>query len=436
MKEIIKKIIYTIITLEAKLVLLIYRPKIVAVTGTVGKTSTKDAIYTALASQFRTRRNLKSLNSEIGVPLTILGLESGWNNPLSWIKNIIIGLFRILWNPRYPHWLVLEVGIDRPGDMKKVASWLKPNVAVITAFGDVPVHVEYFDSPEEVMKEKAILLDYLQDDGIIVLNGDDENVLKLKKKAEERVYTYGTIESDGIDMLATNCTVIYEEVENIKSPIGITFKVNYDGNIIPLNIKGVVGDTYIYPFIAALSVGVGLGISIVPMATALAAFQAPPARMRLIDGINDSTIIDDTYNASPIAMRGALQTLNSIETSGMKIAILGDMLEIGRYSSSEHRKVGERVAEYGFDYLISVGLRAELISQAALEAGMGKEKIFHYNTSEEALKKAKEFLQPNNIFLVKGSQRIRTERIVKGLMEDEKNAKKLLVRQEKEWQER
>ncbi len=436
MKEIIKKIIYLIITLEAKVVLLIYRPKIVSVTGTVGKTSTKDAIYTALSSQFRTRRNLKSLNSEIGVPLTILGLESGWNNPLSWIKNMILGLFRIVWNPRYPHWLVLEVGIDRPGDMQKVASWLKPNVAVITAFGKVPVHVEYFDSPEEVMKEKSILLEYLQKDGIIVLNGDDENVLKLKKNAEAKVYTYGTNEDDEIDVLASHCYITYEETDDLKTPTGMSFKVNYEGNAIPLSARGVIGDTYIYPFLAALSVGVGLGISIVPMATALADFKAPPGRMRLIEGINGSTIIDDSYNASPVAMRMALETLKNIETTGSRVAVLGDMLEIGRYSSSEHRKAGEKVKELGIDFLISVGLRADLISEAAVEAGMAKDQVFHFNTSEEAMGKVKEFLKVNNVILVKGSQRIRTEKIVKVLMENEEKAGRLLVRQEKEWQKR
>jgi len=126
MKEIFKKIIIFILILESKLVLLKFKPKIITVTGSVGKTSTKDAIYTALENNLKVRKNQKSFNSEIGTPLTILGLENAWSNPLLWVKNFFLGLF-VIFKKDYPDWLILEVGSDHPGDVRKVGKWLKPD---------------------------------------------------------------------------------------------------------------------------------------------------------------------------------------------------------------------------------------------------------------------------------------------------------------------
>src|SRR3989344_1903834 len=144
MKSFFKKIITAILQAEARLILRKYKPKIAAITGTVGKTSAKDAIYTVLSGSHYVRKSQKSFNSELGVPLTIIGAASGWNNPLLWLYNIIAGLGVILLKNHYPKWLVLEVGVDQPGDMQKITSWLKPDIAVITRFSKVPVHVEFF----------------------------------------------------------------------------------------------------------------------------------------------------------------------------------------------------------------------------------------------------------------------------------------------------
>jgi UDP-N-acetylmuramoyl-tripeptide--D-alanyl-D-alanine ligase len=433
MKQVIKKIIFKILEIEARLVLLRYRPKIIAVTGTVGKTATKDAIYTALSSQFHVRKNKKSLNSEIGVPLTILGLETGWNNPIIWFRNIFLGALQIIYRPHYPKWLVLETGVDHPGDMKKTASWLRPNVAVFTAFAKVPSHVENFDSPEHVMQEKSKLMDYLRDDGVVILNADDENVLKLKKRSKHKVYTFG--QNQGSDLIATNQSIIYEN--NI--PTGMSFKIEYEGNTVPVNLNNIIGDQFAYPILAAMTVGVSLGLSVVPMATALSGeMKIAPGRMNLIKGKNDSVIIDDSYNASPIAMNKAVQVLGQVQATGKKVAVLGDMLEIGHFSANEHRKIGSLVVNNKIDYLITVGLHSELIAEQAREDGMFSATIFSYKNSDssELSEKISEFLEPGNIILVKGSQGIRTEKIVKQIMNEPDRANELLARQEKEWQNR
>ena len=182
MKSIFKKIVVAILEWEAVLVLKKYKPMIVAVTGSVGKTSTKDAIFTVMSSHFFVRKSEKSFNSEIGVPLTILGCNNAWSNPILWVKNIIEGLMLIVLGNHYPKWLVLEVGADRPGDIERIAKWLKPDVVVMTTLPDVPVHVEYFDSPEDVIKEKEYLISALKPKGVLVLNYDDEKVRGLQQK--------------------------------------------------------------------------------------------------------------------------------------------------------------------------------------------------------------------------------------------------------------
>ncbi len=427
MKKIFKKIIFFILYVEARLVLFRYQPKIVAISGTVGKTGTKDAIYQVLSSELNVRKNNKSLNSEIGVPLTILGVESGWNNPISWIKNILIGFFQIFYIKNYPKWLVLETGIDHPGDMEKTASWLKPTVAVITAFAEVPSHVEFFESPEEVMREEASLMNYLKDDGFLFLNGDDKNVLKLKSKSKHKVYTYGFEKND---IVASNYNIFYQD--NFAQ--GISFKINYDGHCLPITIYGIVGDQFVYPVLAAMSVGISLGISPVSMSESLTKIKFAPGRMNLLKGKGESLLIDDTYNSSPIAVEKAIESLVSIKNEGQKIAILGDMLEIGRFSTSEHKKIGQIIAREKIDILITVGLRSQSTAEQAIDSGMAQKRVFHFDNSEKAVEKAREYLDKGNLILIKGSQGIRMEKITRALLKEEERVDELLVRQESVWQ--
>ena len=162
MKNFLKKIIVAIIAFEARMVIKKYKPKIVAVTGCVGKTSTKDAIATVLKSDFSVRESKKSYNSEIGLPLAVLDCESGWLNPLTWLKNIYRGALLILFKKEYPEWLVLEMGVEKPKDMDRLTGLAKPHIAVVTALTDIPSHVEFFAGPEAVAKEKAKILKDLE----------------------------------------------------------------------------------------------------------------------------------------------------------------------------------------------------------------------------------------------------------------------------------
>jgi len=170
-KKILKNLIVFIITLEAKLVLLRYRPKIVGITGSMGKTSTKDAIAIVLGQKFFIRKSVKSYNSELGVPLIILGAESGWLNPFIWFLNILKGakLIFALKKIKYPQWLVLEMGVERPKDMQKLASLIKPDIVVFTAIAEIPPHVEFFASPEDLVREKMKILNRCNINNFVIL---------------------------------------------------------------------------------------------------------------------------------------------------------------------------------------------------------------------------------------------------------------------------
>lgn len=434
MKQWLRLVVVKILTWEAQAVLRKYRPRIIAVTGSVGKTSTKDAIYSALESFAFVRKSEKSFNSEIGVPLTILGCDTGWSNPIKWLQNIIEGLALLFLVNHYPKWLVLEVGADKPGDIKKVAQWLKPNIVVITALPDVPVHVENFPNPKDVAREKRSLAEHIQTDGTLILNGDDKRVATLATQFPAITTVLYGVEPHN-DIVASHISIVYERPGH---PIGMQFRVNEKGSSIPLIMHGRLGQQQIYSVLAAFAVARAVGAGPLAIAKVQEKEQGPRARMRVLEGYNDTTIIDDSYNSSPVALRAALSTVKKIETPGRKIAVLGDMLELGRFSSEAHKKAGIQAAGI-VDVLVTVGVRAQGIAEAAREAGLDAEKILSFDSGEakEAGVAVRDMLEPNDVVLLKGSQSgIRLEKAVRELLKEPHKAKEILVRQEDAWQVR
>jgi UDP-N-acetylmuramoyl-tripeptide--D-alanyl-D-alanine ligase len=427
MKTISKKIISCILKKESQLVLWKYRPKVISITGSVGKTSTKDAVYAVISSISYVRKSEKSYNSEIGLPLTILGCPNGWNNFYIWIKNILKGLWLIIWPHKYPKWLILEVGVGKPKDMGQTASWLKSDVVIMTAIGETPVHIEFFDSRSHLIKEKSELIKTLKKDGILILNADDEAVAEMKTKTKNRVITYGF--KEGADIKGSEDTIFYS---NGGVPQGIIFRVDQGGNSLPVVINGVFGRNHIYASLAALAVSFGLKLNMINAVNSLKKYDVPPGRMRLLEGINDSFIIDDTYNSSPFACEAALETLGEVKNKGRKIAVLGDMLELGRHTEEAHKNIG-KIAKEEAEVLIVVGPRAQAIKTGALDAGMKQKNILEFNNSRETGEFLKTFIKSNDLILIKGSQGMRMERAVEAILKDKENKDKLLVRQDKEW---
>ena len=433
MKTTFKKVIAYILRIESQFVLWKYKPRIIAITGSVGKTSTKDAVYAVLSKIAHIRKSEKSFNSEIGLPLTILGCPNGWNNPVIWLANVFKGLWLFLWPHKYPEWLVLEVGVGKQGDMKKTASWLKTDAVIITAIGETPVHIEFFDSRKHLIEEKSQLIKTLKQDGLLVLNTDDKAVLEMKAKSKHRSITFGF--NEGADVLGSGDAIFYGDNGE---PEGIIFRADEGGNSLPVVIEGVFGRNHVYASLAALALSSGLKLNMVTAINSLKNYDVPPGRMRLLKGIKDSLIIDDTYNSSPLACESALKTLGEIkckDKEGKKIAVLGDMLELGRHTTEAHKNIG-KIAKENADILIVVGPRAKAIKEGAIEAGMGLESIFEFLNSYEAGDFIKTFLQKNDIVLIKGSQGMRMECVVEKILLDQENKKKLLVRQDDEWKKK
>ncbi len=452
--QILKAIIVWILTLESRLIIRKYKPFIVAITGSVGKTTTKDAVYCVLRDHEKfVRKSEKSMNSEIGLPLTIIGAPNAWRSLSGWIKNIFLGVNMVLNDVEYPSCLVLEIGADHPGDIKKVAKWLHSDIVIITKVSKTPVHVEFFKSAEEVFTEKAALVHALKKGGTLILFADDDKVVALgemAKKKNARVLTFG------VDTPAT------VRGENYSSDIqsGISFTLDLVGEKAPITIHNVLGRVYLYPLLAAAACGKAKNISFVDIVKSLNGYDAPKGRMNIISGINSSMIIDDTYNSSPDALVSALSALKEIknnisssnalkdgfgliniadtpigQVNSRKIAVIGDMMELGRFSVDEHRKIGREVAGI-VNILVTVGPRALAIAEEALKCGMPTDYVKSFDTSFEAAAYVVSVASPGDIILVKGSQSPRLERVTKALLREPEKADKLIVRQEAEWLKR
>jgi UDP-N-acetylmuramyl pentapeptide synthase len=419
----LKKTIIWMLTVESRLIIKKYKPFIIAVTGSVGKTGTKDAIFSALSSLPHVRKSEKSLNSEIGLPLTIIGVPNAWRSLSGWIDNIKAGAALVLKRSEYPKVLVLEIGADHPGDIQNVVKWLKPDIAVITKVGDKPVHVEFFKSPAQVFEEKASLVRAIKLGGTAVLFADEPKVIGLAPELVQKgikVVSFGL--GEGADVKGSSYAALND---------GFSFNIG-NSNI---SIKGAVGQVYMYPLLAAVAVAKAQGMDEMTAIKNVSAYEAPKGRMNIIAGKNGSMIIDDTYNSSPDAVLAALEALKGLNCAGKRIAILGDMMELGIYSAEQHRAIGKIVSQYA-DMLVTVGPRARAIADEAVAGGMPQEKVSRYSASEEAGQALAGVVQSGDVILVKGSQSTRMERVTKALMADPSRAAELLVRQEKEWLEK
>ena len=429
MKSFFKIIISSVIQFEARLILNKYKPKIVAVTGSVGKTSTKDAIYSVMSTSFYVRKSEKSFNSDIGIPLTILGCNNAWSDPIMWICNIWDGIKLLVFKNNYPEWLILEVGADRPGDIKNVTKWLKPDVVVLTKFAKTPVHIEFFKNRDEIITEKKYLVDALKHGGTLIVNGDDEDAMKIRESSKNNSIVYGTDKVS--DLVASNIEINYSDD---KKPCGMAFRVNYKNDSVPVVINGTLGAQNIYSALGAFAVGLSQKINLTTAGISLLNHDTPRGRMKIILGIKDTVIIDDTYNSSPVALASALNTLKEIKVrnKGRKIVVLGDMMELGKHSADEHYKAGQFLADI-CDNLFTVGIRARKIAEGALDEEMSEKNIFQFEDSVETGKFLQEFIKKNDVILLKGSQSIRMEKAVLEIMAEPEKVGELLVRQEEEW---
>ncbi len=426
-----RKILQYILKILAKLVLLRHKPVVVAVTGSVGKTTTKEAIYYVLRKQFLVRRNLKNYNNEIGVPLTILGSYSSpetlFSHIFSWLKIFFKAILTIIKDKKYPEILILEMGVSKPGDMEYLLSFVPVKVGIFTAIGQFPSHIEFFPEKGRLVQEKALLIKLIPKNGLAVLNYDDLSVRSAGEELPEKIkkifYGFGS----GADLRIMNYEMKTDDF--MGGDFGINFKLDRKGSVVPVFLNKILGEQYAFASAAAASVGLFFGLNLVEISTALRKYRVLPGRTKIIKGIKETRIIDDSYNAAPsstIAAMGILKKLPLKDPSSRKIAALGDMLELGEDTEAAHCLVGQKAAK-SVNLLFTVGERARFIANEAEKNGLPKKNIYSFSTSKEAALSLQKKLNKGDIILVKGSRGMKMEEITREIMSRPEKAKKLLV---------
>jgi len=414
-----KFIIQFILKLISKLILKKYKPDVIGITGSVGKTSTKLAIETVLADEFKVRASPKNYNTETGVPLTIINQENPGRSMLGWLKVFLQGLKSIiLTDKNYPKILILEMAADHPGDIQYLVNFTKPKIGVLTSVG--ASHLEFFGTIENVVQEKSNMVLNLPKQSYAVINNDQQFLGELAKKVKAKLITFGLTQAE---LTATDIKINQQHG-------GLNFTLKYNQQTAKANIPNLLGRPAIYSLLAATAVGLIYNLELTEIAKKLVYYQPIPGRLNLLPGIKYTQLIDDSYNSSPLAANAALEVLLHLKCTGAKYAVLGDMLELGEQTMPAHQELGQEVARLEIDYLITVGSAAKEIANAAREYGMNPDRIFSFDNSVEAGKFIQDKMVEGDLILIKGSAAMAMEKITKEIMAQPEKAGELLVRQE------
>ena len=432
------------------------KPMIIAITGTVGKSSTKQMLAAMLhaddhASAVRAPK--KNYNNQIGVPLTVFNHPAPGRSPLRWLS--------LLWTALLHRWgvkhtgiktFVFEMGADHPGDLAYLTSIAKPTISVITAITPedttwAPVHAANYPTIDDLAYEKGTLARNVDPAGTIILNADDPRVMDLRHSTTAKYLTFGTTESADIQLM--NIAMRTEETVTGRMPLGLEATFTLYHRTETVYIPGVFGRSQAMAMAAALAVGYALDLPIKEMTQSLAKAEAPPGRVRLIPGIKGTMLLDDSYNASPVAVLSALRDLASMDIDASRqrrIVCLGEMRELGEQSQTLHEIIGMQVARLGMDVLAVTGAYAEAYARGAKLAGMHEDAIKLFDDTPELALWIQDILRPGDLVLAKASEGpmrtsegflktkgVRMERVIKELMADPSRAAKTLCRQEPLW---
>jgi UDP-N-acetylmuramoyl-tripeptide--D-alanyl-D-alanine ligase len=350
-----------------------HTPRVVGVTGSIGKTTTKEVIYGVLSQRFRTLKSEGNYNSEIGLPLTLLGLEPSHQR------------------------VVLEMGMYDLGEIAELAAITRPHIGVVTNVG--PSHLERLGTIERIAQAKTELVEALPADGVAILNGDDPWVRQMAARTKAKVFYYG---------LGQACDLWANHIES-QGLEGIRFRFHHGSETIHAKVP-MLGRHSVHTALAAAAVGLVEGQSWEEIIDGLRG--AAQLRLLVVSGLQGATILDDTYNASPASSIAALNLLEELD--GRKIAVLGDMLELGAFEEEGHRKVGRRALDV-VAVLITVGERGRLIAEEALACGMERGEVFIEEDNDSTITRLREIVAPGDIILVKGSRGMKMEEIVTAL---------------------
>ncbi|NLW28196.1 UDP-N-acetylmuramoyl-tripeptide--D-alanyl-D-alanine ligase [Acetivibrio saccincola] len=369
-------------TLKAlRLIAAFYRSKFnipfIGITGSVGKTSTKEMVWSVLSKKFNVLKNQGNFNNEIGVPLTIFRLEP------------------------FHEAAVVEMGMNNLGEISRLTSMVKPDIAIITNIG--VSHIENLGSKKNILRAKMEILEGLNNKGLVILNGDDNLLFGLKGLLNFRTVFYGF--EEGLDYQAYNVRSLGEK--------GSVFEIEINKKEYEVKVP-VPGIHNIYNALASIAAGVELMIPEEDIIKGIEEFS--PAKMRLdIINSNGIKVINDAYNASPQSMEAALVVLKEVSSGQRSIAVLGDMYELGEMTEEAHIHIGKFAAEQGIDYIIAVGDNAKSICKGALSMGVDKERVLKFENNKETSKFLGSFIKEGDVILVKGSRGMKMEEIVNKL---------------------
>ena len=354
----------------------LYDIPVIAITGSVGKTSTKDMIASVIMQSYHVLKTQGNYNNQIGLPLTILGLKDHTA-------------------------LVVEMGMSEAGEISKLTNIAKPNICVITNVGTA--HIGNLGSRENILKAKLEILEGLSKDGTLVINNDND--LLHKWNMENNTYQV-------IDFGIENQSKVMAKDINLKE-YESNFLTNINGETVEVTVP-VSGVHFVYNALCAICVGETLHISKEHILKGIKEFELSKNRMEIIENKDGVTIINDCYNANFDSMKASIESLCRMNAK-QKIAVLGDMLELGEYSKDLHEKVGTEVAKNKIDLLITVGKEAKNIAKQAIMEGMNQDKIYQLETIEEAIRIIKEQSQKGDAILVKASNGMNFKRIVEAI---------------------
>lgn len=352
-----------------------FKGKVIAITGSNGKTTTKDMIAAVLSQSFKTHKTFANLNNELGLPLTILNCPDN--------KEV----------------LVLEMGMRASGEIAFLADIAKPHIGIVTNIGIS--HMELLKSQENIAQAKFELISALKEDGIAILNADDEWCMKLAPE-NIKVVKYGFSDTAHICCIDTQVTTQ-----------GTTFKVSIK-NIVYNAFLPTWGRHNIANALAAIATGISLGMSPEDTINGLKTYSPSPMRLEIKTGKFGFCILDDAYNSNPISAMASIEVTRSI-TDGRTIAVLGEMYELGELEEQGHLEVGYKVATSGIDYLVTVGKKAAIIAKGAVKRGMDSKKVFIFPDNDKAIIFLLGFLHSQDTLLVKGSRGMHMETIVSAL---------------------
>lgn len=357
------------------------RLTVIGVTGSYGKTNTTRAIAYVLGGKYRCLTTDLNLDTVYNLPITLLKVRP--------------------WHQK----LILELGVDHRGEMDSHLSLVRPEIAVLT--GITPVHSdpELLGSVGGIMKEKGKLLSALPTDGLAILNWDDEKVRMMAKSVKRKMWRYG-LENQNADFIAKNIKVDYKGTS-----FDFIAKDNCCRRSFPM-FTGLIGRHFVQDCLAAIAVGLNQGLTLAQIKRGLEKLKPLPGRLSLEPGFRETLLLNDCLRANPASTIAGLRTLAELPAKGRRIAILGEMGELGESREKEHQRIGEEVARLHLDFLVGIGPLQKLTTQAAIKSGMANERVFWGEDVRAATGYLRKILKKGDLWYLKGSLLRHLERII------------------------